>query len=136
LTKVGIVLDLFDRLIGAFVALVPVRYGKLGPFLEVDDERDGDARAARPSDFRQAAAMAAEIAFGNACHVGSPVAKAGAMPSAQMTGAVESGPQAAQDFLLGGGTLWPPAASDFLYSETEFFVLSDFGFLASLLLRI
>jgi hypothetical protein len=41
-----------------------------------------------------------------------------------------------QDFLLGGGTLWPPAASDFLYSETEFFVLSDFGFLASLLLRI
>ena len=75
LTKVGIVLDLFDQLIGAFVALVAVRYGKLGPFLEVDDERDGDARAARPSDFRRAAAMAAEIAFGNACHVGSPVAK-------------------------------------------------------------
>ena len=32
--------------------------------------------------------------------------------------------------------MWPPAWSDFLYSDIELFGLSDFGFLASLLLRI
>lgn len=41
-----------------------------------------------------------------------------------------------QDFLAGGGALWPLPASDFLYSDIELFGLSDFGFLASLLLRI
>jgi hypothetical protein len=43
---------------------------------------------------------------------------------------------ASQDFLPAGGTLWPPAASDFLYSDIVPLGLSDFGFLASLALRI
>jgi hypothetical protein len=43
---------------------------------------------------------------------------------------------AAQDFLPGGWIAWPPVACDFLYSDIELFALSDFGFLASLLLRI
>jgi hypothetical protein len=41
-----------------------------------------------------------------------------------------------QDFLPGGLIDWPVAACDFLYSDIELFGLSDFGFFASLLLRI
>jgi len=41
-----------------------------------------------------------------------------------------------QGFLPAGGTVLPPPANDFLYSDIELFGLSDFGFLASLLLRI
>jgi hypothetical protein len=42
----------------------------------------------------------------------------------------------AHDFLPGGLIAWPVALCDFLYSDIELFGLSDFGFLASLLLRI
>jgi hypothetical protein len=38
-----------------------------------------------------------------------------------------------QDFFPGGFRAWPVAPCDFLYSDTELFGLSDFGFLASLL---
>jgi hypothetical protein len=40
-----------------------------------------------------------------------------------------------QDFFPGGLKDWPVAPCDFLYSDTELFGLSDFGFLASLLPR-
>jgi hypothetical protein len=46
------------------------------------------------------------------------------------------GERAPQDFFPGGLKGWPVAPCDFLYSETEVFGLSDFGFLASLLLLI
>jgi hypothetical protein len=45
-------------------------------------------------------------------------------------------PPANQDFFPGGLRAWPVSPCDFLYSETELFGLSDFGFLASLLLLI
>ncbi len=53
LAEVGIAGDLLDGLVGALVALVAVRNREFGAFLQIDDERYGDARP-RPANGRRA----------------------------------------------------------------------------------
>ena len=75
LAEVGIAGDLLDGLVGALVALVAIRNRKFGAFLQIDDERYGDARPVRPLDAGRAVAISPEIPLGNACHMGLPVDK-------------------------------------------------------------